>query len=145
MSYTIRSNGKTNHIEGLQEVTTGARTDANVTGVVSYYAQSPCASLTRSGSRMAVGQSFETAKEALSAAEASAAATGRKVCKNCAKAAKWAISYEFDAESAEFKAEKKRVNAELVARSEARKDIDHVAAPHPLGRKLAKDHGLNFF
>lgn len=119
MRYTIRYNGKTNHIEGLQEVTTGAHTDANVTGVVSYYAQSPCASLTRSGFRMAVGQSFETASEALSAAEASAKATGRKLCKNCVKAAKWAISYEFDAESDEFKAEKKRVNDEMIARSEA--------------------------
>lgn len=122
MPYTIRYNARTVHLEGIAERTTGA---------VSYYAQSACAALTRSGSEMSVGESFDTAREALSTAQASADAMGRKVCKNCEKAAKWAITYEFDPESEEFKAEKKRLNDELIARSKAASAIEaETAARH---------------
>ena len=190
MSYTIRYNRTTTHIEGCDAATqsTGEVRD----GVVSYYAQSACGSLTRYGHSMGVGKSYEDAAEALEAGRANAAASGRKFCKKCELAAKWAVANApFDPESDEFKAEKKRVNDELNARSEARKiktaksdakcriarygtgDEVHLCTRTPehtgnhrtaegdeftnwtepvqrrttssLGRKLAKDHGLNFF
>lgn len=152
MSYTIRYNRSTTHIEGCDAATQSTGEERG--GVVSYYAQSACGSLTRYGHSMAVGKSYENAAEALEAGRANAAASGRKFCKKCELAAKWAVANApFDPESEEFKAEKKRVNDELIARSEARKaKTAKVAEPkreartsHPVGRKLAHDHGLNFF
>jgi hypothetical protein len=120
MSFTIRYNGSTTHIEGCDAATQSTGEERG--GVVSYYAQSACGSLTRYGHSMAVGKSYEDAAEALEAGRANAAASGRKFCKKCEIAAKWAVANApFDPESDEFKDEKKRVNDELIARSEAAK------------------------
>lgn len=120
MSYTIRYNRSTTHIEGCDAATQSTGEERG--GVVEYYAQSACGSLTRYGHSMAVGKTYEDAAEALEAGRANAAASGRKFCKNCEIAAKWAVANApFDPESDEFKAEKKRVNDELIARSEAAK------------------------
>jgi hypothetical protein len=123
MSFTIRYNRTSVHIQGCEASTqtTGDGED-NGSGVVAYYAESACGSLTRNGYRMAVGDSFETAVEARDAAQRKAKSLGLKFCKNCETAVKWSIANApFDPESDEFKAEKKRVNDELIARSEAAK------------------------
>jgi hypothetical protein len=123
MSFTIRYNRTSVHIQGCAAATqtTGDGED-NGSGVVAYYAESACGSLTRNGYRMAVGQSYETAAEARDAAQAKAKSLGLKFCKNCETAVQWAVANApFDPESNEFKAEKKRVNDELIARSEAAK------------------------
>jgi hypothetical protein len=123
MNFTIRYNRTSVHIQGCEAATqtTGDGED-NGSGVVAYYAESACGSLTRNGYRMAVGESYETAAEARDAAQAKAKSLGLKFCKNCETAVKWAVANApFDPESDEFKAEKKRVNDELIARSEAAK------------------------
>ncbi len=123
MSFTIRYNRTSVHIQGCEASTqtTGDGGD-NGSGVVAYYAESACGSLTRNGYRMAVGESYETAVEARDAAQAKAKSLGLKSCKNCETAVKWAVANApFDPESDEFQAEKKRVNDELIARSEAAK------------------------
>ena len=120
MPYTIRYNRSTTHIEGCDAATQSTGEERN--GVVSYYAQSACGSLTRYGHSMGTGKTYEDAAEALEAGRANAAASGRKFCKKCELAAKWAVANApFDPESDEFKAKKKRINDELVARSEAAK------------------------
>jgi hypothetical protein len=85
MSYTIRYNRSSNHIQGLTEATQSSGEERG--GVVGYYAQSACAGLTRSGRSMGTGQSYDTVQDALTAARSNAAAAGRKVCKSCEKAA----------------------------------------------------------
>lgn len=130
MSFTIRYNRTSVHIQGC-EAATQTTGDDNGSGVVAYYAESACGSLTRNGYRMAVGESYETAAEARDAAQAKAKSLGLKFCKNCETAVKWAVANApFDPESDEFKAEKKRVNDELVARSEAAK-IKRAAVEQP--------------
>lgn len=96
MSITIRYNGSSIHLQGIAASTpyTG-NGDDNETGVVAYYAESACGSLTRNGSRMVVGHSFETATEALKEAHAMAGYRhGLKVCKNCEKAAQLSAETE---------------------------------------------------
>jgi hypothetical protein len=86
MELHIKYNRTTIHIEGLTEQTTGG---GEVRGsVVTYYAQSACAGLTRSGYNMAYGNiGFTSASDALTDARSKADATGRKLCKSCEKAA----------------------------------------------------------
>lgn len=114
MSITIRYNGSSIHLQGIAASTpyTGDGED-NGSGVVAYYAESACGSLTRNGYRMATGKTYETATEALEGAREMASSHGLKVCKNCEKAAKWAISYEAPVTGPEFEEHKARVNAEL--------------------------------
>lgn len=76
--YTLKSNRTSIHIQGLTERSKGSEMN---------YAQSACASLTRSGHRMSAGASFDTPTEALKAARLRARASSRKVCKNCEAAA----------------------------------------------------------
>jgi hypothetical protein len=85
--YTLRSNTRTVHIEGIPAGTkvTGDGED-NGSGVVAYYAQSACSALTRGATRMAVGESFHTLADALAAAGAYTA-RGFKVCTRCTAAA----------------------------------------------------------
>lgn len=78
MTYTIKYNKSTNHIAGITERTTGSELS---------YAVSACPALSRSGSRMAVGPSFEDISDALSAARVSAKANRRNVCRTCEGAA----------------------------------------------------------
>lgn len=96
--YTIRYNARTNHIQGIAERTTGATTDrSQSTGVVSYYAASACAALSRSGHKMGVtGETHANLADALAAARASSASTGRNLCKTCEKAAEAAIARAAD-------------------------------------------------
>lgn len=85
-TYTVKANRRTVHIAGLQERTAG--TGAENGGVVSYYAQSACAGLTRSGQRMEALGSYDDLATALKRAEqATYSISGRKVCKTCLAAA----------------------------------------------------------
>lgn len=84
MSYTIRYNGSTNHIAGIQ-----ARTHSNGQengGVVGYYAQNACSALTRGN--LAQGKSYDTVAEALAFLNAS----HRKACAKCVAAAEAALA-----------------------------------------------------
>lgn len=88
MELTIRYNRSSVHIQGLTERTTGAvNNKAEVTGVVSYYAESACGGLTRSGYKMAVSNTYDNAEAALKGAQLKARALGLKMCKSCEKAA----------------------------------------------------------
>lgn len=89
---TIKYNRSTTHIDGLEIRTSSTQSSeqANASGVVAYYAENACGSLTRSARNMATGKSFEGAAEALKHADA----LGRKVCKNCRAAAMMAIIAE---------------------------------------------------
>lgn len=123
MDLSIRYNRSTTHIEGIPACTPGTGEERG--GVVGYYAQSACAGLTRSGYKMAYGDTgFTTATEALKAARANASASGRKLCANCEKAAKWAASCEVDTESEEFQAEKARVDTELEESNRRYKELE---------------------
>src|SRR5688500_10264493 len=105
MGFMIRYNRTSVHIQGCEAATqTTGDGDDNGSGVVAYYAESACGSLTRNGYRMAVGDSFETAVEARDAAQRKAKSLGLKFCKNCETAVKWSIANApFDPESDEFK------------------------------------------
>lgn len=81
-TYTVRYTRTSNHIDGVNIRTTGGGND--VGGHISYYAQSACPSLTRMGTRMGVGKSFEDPKEALDSART---AYNNKLCAACEKAA----------------------------------------------------------
>jgi len=95
MELTIRYNRTSVHIQGIPEVTTGPMTDtSSKTGVVSYYAQSACGGLTRSGHRMAVSDTYDNAMDALKGAALKAKSLGLKFCKNCEKAAQLSAEAE---------------------------------------------------
>ncbi|MFE3591959.1 hypothetical protein ACFXOY_31150 [Streptomyces niveus] len=79
MSYTVKYNRSTNHIDGLTVRTTGGGKDMG--DHVSYYAENACGSLTRY--RFAQGKSYDSLAEALEDARKG----GRKLCKTCEKAA----------------------------------------------------------
>ncbi|MFE5621715.1 hypothetical protein ACFQ8S_06835 [Streptomyces virginiae] len=88
MTYTVRYTRGTNHIEGVAERTVSGKDSADSVG---YYAQSACATLTRSGATMGVSKSFESLADAL----AHARIVGqRAVCKRCEAAAEAAIAAE---------------------------------------------------
>lgn len=80
MSYTVKYNRATNHIAGIEAKDQSAGDEKG--GVVQAYAQNSCGVLTRGN--LATGKSYETIQEALAAARA---LSGRKLCKNCEKAA----------------------------------------------------------
>jgi hypothetical protein len=86
--FSIKYNRTTNHIAGIAERTVSNQSaeNANRYGAVAYYAENACGSLTRS--RLADGRAYESLAEALDAAKA---AGGRKLCKNCLKAAEAAL------------------------------------------------------
>lgn len=90
--FVIRYNARTSHIQGvaIRTKVTGNGED-NGSGVVGYYAQSACPSLTKGASRMAVGKTFTDLGEALGNARISASVNGRKLCKHCEKAAERAL------------------------------------------------------
>lgn len=89
--FTVKYNRTTNHIDGLTVRTVSTQTDEeiNASGVVDYYAENACPSLTRY--RYAQGAQFEDVADALDAARA---AGGRKLCKHCEKAAEAMIEAE---------------------------------------------------
>lgn len=132
MELTIRYNRSSVHIQGIPEATTAPVADtSSKTGVVSYYAQSACGGLTRSGHRMAVSDTYDNAADALKGAEMKAKSLGLKLCKNCEKAAKWAIaSAPVDTESEEFQAKKERVNAELEESNRRYKEAEAARKAH---------------
>jgi hypothetical protein len=98
MPYTIRHNARTAHLEGIAERThTGTEFDnSETTGVVTYYAQSACAALTRSGHRMAAADEVDTLADALDALRYFAEVRGLKVCANCEKAAVAALESAYN-------------------------------------------------
>jgi hypothetical protein len=85
MAYTLKYNRTGQHIAGIVERTKGTDLD---------YALSACPALSRSGSRMAQGKSYEDLKEALAAAELSAQVGNRKMCTKCRMAAETALLVE---------------------------------------------------
>jgi hypothetical protein len=92
MPYIICATRATTHIQGIPERTTGPATDNSATtGVVGYYANSACSALTRSAHRMNILTANADLTAALEDARASCEATGRKLCKNCERAALRAI------------------------------------------------------
>ncbi|MDX3295125.1 hypothetical protein PV569_15565 [Streptomyces scabiei] len=109
MSYTVKYNRTTNHIDGLTVRTTGGGKDMG--DHVSYYAENACGSLTRY--RFAQGATYATLAEALDAARQG----GRKLCKTCEKAAEAQIAAE-----AETKNEGAPVAAKIKL-SEVRGDV----------------------
>jgi hypothetical protein len=82
MSYTIKYNGSTSHLAGIDERTQGSEFN---------YAVSACSALSRSA-RFCNGKSFDDLSEALKGLRSNAAAGRRKVCKNCESAAEAAIA-----------------------------------------------------
>lgn len=88
MGYQIRYNRTTNHIEGIPERTIG-------TGLT--YATSACGALSRGAIRMGtVGPEHADLAVTLAAARSNAAASGRKLCRNCERAAEAAIASAAD-------------------------------------------------
>lgn len=83
--YQIRYNRSSYHIAGLAERTQSGGEEKG--GVVAYYAESACPALTRSGHRMARGESFDSAAEALKQAELLARINNMNLCKRCQAAA----------------------------------------------------------
>lgn len=108
MSYTIRYNRQTNHIDGIACKSTGGGTENG--GVVASYALSTCGSLTRGN--LAVGKTYATIQEAYEAASKHT----RRICKNCAKAALALIEAE-------------RVEAEEAAKVESEQVVTIVSEP----------------
>jgi len=78
-AYTIKYNGSTNHIDGIEIRT--ASTGSENGGVVATYSQSACGALTRG--RFATGRSFTDLTEALRIARLGR----RKMCRTCEAAA----------------------------------------------------------
>lgn len=97
MSFTIRWNARTAHLQGVvnRTVYTGNGED-NGSGVVPYYAESACAALTRSGFRMGTAHTLDTLAEALSELRDFAEANGLKVCANCERAAAAALMDDYN-------------------------------------------------
>lgn len=114
MSYTIRYNRQTNHIDGIACKSTGGGTENG--GVVASYALSACGSLTRGN--LAVGKTYATIQEAYDAASKHT----RRICKNCAKAALALIEAEA-----------------IVAEEAAKVEAEQAAQPEP-----AKVEGAEF-
>lgn len=85
--FQIRYNASTNHIDGIEPKTQDGR--GEVGGVVVYSAENACGALTRG--RLARGREFESITEALRVARI---ASGRKMCRNCEKAAEALIASE---------------------------------------------------
>ena len=85
MAFTLKYNRTTNHIAGLEvrTQTTGEAKD----GVVGYFAENTCGSLTRS--RLATGTSNTDLAELLRVARIPGS---RKLCKTCEKAATAALN-----------------------------------------------------
>ena len=114
MGYQIRYTRTTNHIEGIPERTTG-------TGNQLTYATSACGALSRGAIRMGtVGPEHTGLAVTLAAARSIAAASGRKLCRNCERAAEAAIARAADiaerqAASDAVQAEFARVRAENAA------------------------------
>lgn len=96
--FSIRYNRATNHIAGIDCKTQSTGEEKG--GVVAYYAENACGVLTRG--RLAQGASYERLQDALDAARITG---GRKVCKNCEKAALAAIEAATPVEVEEPKAE----------------------------------------
>lgn len=87
MTYTIKSNRTSYHIDGIPTRTKGTGQD-NGSGAVPYYAESVCGSLTRGAKYgFQIGEQGEDLAEILKSAELSAAIHNMKMCSNCAKAA----------------------------------------------------------
>ena len=82
--YQVKRNRSSFHIDGMQARTQSTGAD-NGTGAVAYYAETVCGALTR-GAFETVGEYAEIA-EALKAADLKARIAGKRVCKNCSKAA----------------------------------------------------------
>lgn len=99
MSYTIRYNARTVHLDGIPEHTTGPATDNSATtGVVAYYAQSACAALTRSGTRMSVyGDPIDSIALAIDTLRDVAKWKGLKACSNCERAAATTLNRAYNA------------------------------------------------
>jgi hypothetical protein len=79
MKYTIRYNCASVHVQGINEATAGSEFN---------YALSACPALSRSGIRMAMGESFDDVAEALRSAQINARVYGRKLCSKCEQAAR---------------------------------------------------------
>jgi hypothetical protein len=92
-TYTVLYNRATNHINGLDELAKGSELN---------YSLSACSAVTKG--YLAAGESFSTVAEALANA---VLAGGRRLCKNCEKAAKAALAKEelLEAERARMIAE----------------------------------------
>ncbi len=90
--YQILYNASTNHISGIAERTHGTDFD---------YPVSACSALSRGAIRMSGGKRFEDLGEALKGARDSSAATGRKLCRNCEKAAEAVIALQATPKSEE--------------------------------------------
>lgn len=136
MPYTIRYNARTAHLEGIAERTTGPATDNSATtGVVAYYAQSACAALTRSGSRMAVSGTMESLADGLTVLRDFAEARGLKVCANCERAAVAALETDYDV--AELKA---REAARQLDAAENFEDEPRIAIAEEHAERLADEY-----
>ncbi|MFE2245239.1 hypothetical protein [Streptomyces lavendulae] len=86
MTYVVKYNKSTNHIDGIGSRSAGEGEERG--GVVGYYAQNACSSLTRY--TFADGSSHEVLSKALEAARKG----DRKLCKTCEKAAEAQIAAE---------------------------------------------------
>ncbi|MGY5131286.1 hypothetical protein ACWGJW_02495 [Streptomyces nigrescens] len=91
MTYTVKYNRTTNHIDGLNVRT--ASTGEERGGVVAAYSQNACGSLTRYS--FANGSTHENLADALAAARAG----GRKLCKTCESSAEAQLAAEAEAAS----------------------------------------------
>lgn len=136
MSFTIRWNIRTAHLQGVAERTvyTGDGED-NGSGVVPYYAQSACAALTRSGFRMGTADTLESLADALTVLRDFADARGIKVCANCERAAIAALEADYD--TAELKA---RDAARRLDAAENFEDEPRIAIAEEHAERLADEY-----
>lgn len=136
MSFTIRWNIRTAHLQGVAERTvyTGDGED-NGSGVVPYYAQSACAALTRSGFRMGTGDTLDTLADGLTVLRDFAEARGIKVCANCERAAVAALEADYDV--AELKA---REAAQQLDAAENFEDEPRIAIAEERAERLADEY-----
>lgn len=85
MTYRIKYNRTTYHIDGIATATKGSQLDYSITA---------CPALTRNGHRMATGRTYGDLKWALEDASTSARNRGAKVCEKCRVAAETLLTVE---------------------------------------------------
>jgi hypothetical protein len=91
MTYTVKSNRSSYHIDGIQTRTNGSGQDTG-TGAVPYFAESVCGALTRG--RFTDDFVTEDLAAALARQQLLATNYNRKACLNCSKAAESVIAQE---------------------------------------------------
>lgn len=124
--FTIKYNRTTNHIAGAHALTVGSGEVKD--GVVGYYPENPCGTLTRS--RLATGPEFKYAGDAL---EAARKLGGRKLCKRCERAMKLVPARQFSSEFDKDTEKTKPVADATPTLPDGWKEVHHVRTGEVVG------------